>query len=74
MNRAPTVGAIVRAFKARCTHAINQFRNTPSAPVWQRNYYERVIRDDVEWDGVRQYIAENPARWEEDTNHPTRVP
>ena len=71
MNRAPTVGAIVRAFKARCTHAINQSRHTPGVPVWQRNYYERVIRDDGEWDGIRQYIAENPTRWEEDPNRPT---
>ena len=73
MNRAPTVGAIVRAFKARCTHAINQSRNAPGVPVWQRNYYERVIRDDRELAGIRQYIAENPVRWEEDINHPTRV-
>jgi putative transposase len=45
MNRAPTtVGEIVRAFKARCTHAINQIHNTPGRPIWQRNYYEHIIR------------------------------
>jgi len=73
MNRAPTVGEIVRAFKARCTHAINKSRNTPGAPVWQRNYYERVIRDERELTAIRQYIADNPAKWAEDENHPSRV-
>jgi REP element-mobilizing transposase RayT len=73
MNRAPTLGAIVRAFKARCTHTLNQSRNNPGTPVWQRNYYERVIRDEGEMDGIRQYIAGNPAKWEEDENHPAQV-
>ncbi|ALC16750.1 hypothetical protein DSOUD_1981 [Desulfuromonas soudanensis] len=73
MNRAPTVGEIVRAFKARCTHAINISRNTPGVPVWQRNYYERVIRDERELAAIRQYIADNPAKWAEDENHPSRV-
>jgi REP element-mobilizing transposase RayT len=72
MNRAPTVGEIVRAVKARCTHAINQTRNTTGIPVWQRNYYERIIRNDRELATIRQYIADNPAKWAEDENHPAR--
>jgi REP element-mobilizing transposase RayT len=70
MNRAPTVGDIVRSLKARCTHAINQSRHTPGAPVWQRNYYERVIRNEREMADIRQYIANNPVKWAEDENHP----
>ena len=68
-----TVGEIIRGFKARCTYAINQLRNNPGSPVWQRNYYERVIRDDCELDAIRQYIVENPVKWEEDENNPTRL-
>ena len=66
MNHAPTVGKIVRAFKARCTHMINNVRNTPGLPVWQRNYYEHVIRDEKELDAIREYIRFNPQKWDED--------
>jgi REP element-mobilizing transposase RayT len=38
--------------------------------IWQRNYYERIIRDDRELDAIRQYIAANPARWDLDENYP----
>jgi REP element-mobilizing transposase RayT len=72
-NVAPgSLGAIVRSFKSAATKHINQSHNTPGTPVWQRNYYERVIRDEGELEGIRRYIAENPARWEEDENHPAR--
>ncbi|MDT8442481.1 MAG: transposase [Desulfuromonadales bacterium] len=74
MNRAPTVGEIVRAFKARCTHTINHHRQTPGAPVWQRNYYERIIRNDRELAETRQYIAANPAQWHNDENRPETTP
>lgn len=70
INRAPTVGEIVRAFKARCTHAINQIRNTPRRPVWQRNYYEHIIRNEEEMNRIREYIIDNPARWAEDEDNP----
>jgi len=52
---------------------INQLRNTPGVPVWQRNYYERIIRDESELHAIRQYIADNPAKWEDDDNHPARI-
>lgn len=42
----------------------------PGVPVWQRNYYERIIRDDLECSAIRQYIAANPTIWIEDENHP----
>lgn len=42
-------------------------------PVWQRNYYEHVIRNESELGRIREYIVANPARWEEDVNNPGRV-
>jgi putative transposase len=42
------------------------FRKRP----WQRNYYEEVIRSEERWNEVRQYIADNPRRWEEDAENP----
>lgn len=73
MNHAPTVGEIVRAFKAQCTHAINKIRNTPGNPLWQRNYYEHIIRSEQEMDRIRKYITENPAKWSEDEDNPHNI-
>lgn len=41
--------------------------------VWQRNYYEHIIRNDTALNQIRQYIMENPARWSEDTENPARL-
>ncbi len=61
-----TIGAVVRGFKAASTKRVNITRDMPGVPVWQRNYYEHVIRDEAELNRVRQYIEGNPARWAED--------
>lgn len=65
---ADSVPTIVRAFKSASTKHINQIRNTPGTPVWQRNYYEHVIRNDAELNAVREYILANPATWTTDEN------
>jgi hypothetical protein len=62
---------IIRSFKSAAAKHINQLRDNPGGAVWQRNYHERVIRDDRELTGIRQYIADNPTRWAEDENNPT---
>jgi putative transposase len=69
-----SVSAIVQATKAAISRQINIARRTPGAPVWQRNYYERVIRDETELDRAREYITLNPARWSEDRHRPTSRP
>jgi len=48
------------------TKRINELRETPGASVWQRNYYEHIIRDDNSLQRIRKYIARNPAQWEFD--------
>ncbi len=70
---AGSLGTIVGAFKSAATRRINASRNTPGATVWQRNYHDRILRDEDEWRRCRQYIETNPARWIEDENHPTRL-
>lgn len=67
-----TIGAIVRGFKAAATKRVNQVRGTPGLPVWQRNYYEHIIRDEKDLDRVREYIIGNPGKWSEDDYHPGR--
>jgi putative transposase len=68
MNRAPTLGEIVRTYKAVSTHLIR--RTMKSDFAWQRNYYEHVIRDDQSLEHIRDYIVNNPARWADDEENP----
>lgn len=63
---AGSIPTIVRAFKSAMTRQINAFRGTPGAPVWQRNYYEHIIRDESSYQTIAAYILNNPARWEQD--------
>ena len=60
------LGSFVAGYKAAVTSRINQLRNTPRTPVWQRNYYERVIRNDEELARIRKYVEDNPAKWADD--------
>ncbi|MBN2099560.1 MAG: transposase [Dehalococcoidia bacterium] len=66
-NSIPT---IVRLFKSATTTRINVLRGAPGMPVWQRGYYEHVVRNEQELTAIRQYIQANPAQWDEDENNP----
>jgi hypothetical protein len=68
------LGAIVRSFKAAATRRLHESGRLNEARVWQRNYYERVIRNDAELNRVREYIQNNPARWALDHENPHRLP
>jgi len=68
-----TIGAIIRGFKSATTKKINKYTNTPGKPVWQRNYYDRIIRDEDELNRIREYIIFNPAKWEGDKENPQRL-
>lgn len=57
-------------FKSVVTKRINAMRAGAGAPVWQRNYYERVIRDENELSRAREYIVNNPMQWELDRENP----
>ena len=67
-----SLGTVVGTYKSVTTRRINRLRKTPGMPVWQRNYYERVIRNEREWNAIRQYIRDNPAHWAEDRENPDR--
>ncbi len=58
--------SFVAQFKATATRRINDRRGTPGTQVWQRNYYEHIVRNDEELERIRQYIESNPAHWAED--------
>lgn len=54
---------IVRAFKSFSARRINEIRKTPGIPVWQRNYYEHIIRNAEEHNRIHLYIEANSAHW-----------
>jgi REP element-mobilizing transposase RayT len=57
---------IVRAFKTFSARRINELRMSPGQPVWQRSYYDHVIRDEESLERIRDYIFTNPLRWSMD--------
>ena len=64
------LGRLIGAFKTVSSKRINELRDTPGLPVWQRNYFEHIIRNERELDRVREYIANNPLKWALDSEHP----
>ena len=76
---APTMpmglGDVIGAFKSISPHEIILAVRRGDLPsfagkIWQRNYYERIIRDDQEWESIAQYIGANPSDWAEDAENP----
>jgi REP element-mobilizing transposase RayT len=65
---------IIGYAKMNTAKRINQSRNTRVNPVWHRNYYEHVIRNENELNDVRQYIVDNPAKWDTDEENPNAKP
>jgi putative transposase len=63
LTRPPrSLGSFVAGFKAICTKRINELRGGSEPPVWQRNYYEHVIRNQNSLRRIRRYILQNPVR------------
>ena len=86
MHRAPTpqpeqfgkptvnsIPTILRGIKSSVTLRINMIRGIRLQPVWQRNYYEHVIRNDIDLEEIREYIQNSPLKWLEDENHPENI-
>jgi REP element-mobilizing transposase RayT len=59
-----TIGSIIRGFKIGVTKWCRQNANIYT--VWQRNYYEHILRNDHALHRIRQYIVDNPTKWELD--------
>jgi REP element-mobilizing transposase RayT len=73
---APTIGDVIGAYKSMVANECLKWfksKDTFMGKIWQRNYYEHIIRDDAELDRIREYIAGNPARWAMDEENPNRM-
>ncbi|HIJ95855.1 MAG TPA: hypothetical protein HPP94_08990 [Desulfuromonadales bacterium] len=69
-SSAPTLGKIMRAFKSISAIEVNRELDRQGKPLWQRNYFERIIRDENEMANVSEYIIQNPMRWIDDKYNP----
>lgn len=67
------MSTIIRSYKSAVTKHINILQGTSGHTIWQRNFYERIIRNENELNGIREYIQNNPAQWEQDDLHPLRT-
>ena len=71
MESAPTLSEIIQSFKRNTTvkyiDAVKKGEFPPfNKRIWQRNYYDHIIRDEADYSAVWQYIDDNPAKWTED--------
>nr|WP_229638581.1 transposase [Waterburya agarophytonicola] len=65
-----SLSSLMAGFKSIATKKINILRGTPGTPLWQRNYYEHIIRNPDAMNKIRQYIIHNPVSWSVDQLHP----
>ena len=63
MEKRKPLGRLIGAFKTVSAKHINQLRNTPSQPIWQRNYYDHIIHNNESLERIRNYIVNNPLNW-----------
>ena len=65
-----TLGSVVRGLKIGVTKWMR--KHTAISEVWQRNYWEHIIRNEFEMNRIREYVGTNPAKWEMDRLNPCR--
>jgi len=63
------LGGLIGAYKTVSTKRINILRGASGEIVWQRNYYEHILRSEADLNRVREYISNNAAQWAEDENY-----
>jgi REP element-mobilizing transposase RayT len=64
-----SIGAVIGSYKRQVTGEINGLRGTKGEAVWQRGYWDRIVRNERELNAIREYIRLNPARWAEDRDN-----
>ena len=67
-----SIGAIVGSFKSSVSRRAGKLCSSVVRQLWQRGYYEHVVRNDIDLNNIREYIVNNPARWDFDKENPYR--
>ncbi len=63
------LGQLLGAFKTTSAKGINMIRASSGMPIWQRNFYERIIRDEIDLNQISEYILTNPQTWAKDPEY-----
>lgn len=58
-----SISSFIAGFKSAATKQINDLRNTPGLPVWQPKFYDHIIKNEQEYQKIKQYIIDNPANY-----------
>lgn len=61
-----SLGSIIGQFKSKVTKRIREISGNSDLIIWQRNYYEHIIRNEIDLQNIRKYITLNPLKWEID--------
>ena len=70
LMKSKSLSSLMSGFKSSVIKHINLIQNTPGTKIWQRNYYEHIIRHEESLNKIRQYIINNPLLWNGDQLHP----
>jgi REP element-mobilizing transposase RayT len=73
-TRSGTLSAVMQTAKAMTTRRVHAIPGMEGIRLWQRGFYDHVIRGDTELNRIRSYIEENPLRWALDNENPSRSP
>ena len=73
LQSSPTLGQIIGGFKYLASKTINDMDGVPGRKIWQRGFYDHIIRNEEELNRVRKYIMDNPVNWTDDDNNPDNI-
>ena len=65
-----TLSNIVGAFKTTAATRVNKLRGKIGMTVWQKSFYDRIVRNERELKRIQEYIRNNPIKWKEDRDNP----
>jgi putative transposase len=73
LQRSPqSLSSFIAGFKSSVTKRVMALDETITGSIWQRNFYEHIIRNKHEWARIRAYIEINPTKWNQDEENPNK--
>lgn len=71
---AGSLSTIIGTYKSMVTQKAKNAGLIPGPPLWQRNFYDHIVRNDEAFTNIKEYIRTNPAKWHDDQLHPNAPP
>ncbi len=73
-TQSGSIGAIIQNFKSVSSRRLRRYGDLAGKPIWQRNYYEHIVRNPEDLARIQTYIQTNPLSWQDDQLHPNHQP